>query len=166
MRLTIEKVNKKLKKKNLILKSKYKDAHSKIKVSCTNCEEGKKPYKMTAQQAWNRGCKFCNLKEKYKLMEKKVYSKRRITDKEFKKRLHPDLKAHGTYLNNDTVIEIECLRCNKKNPVFPSRLLGGKHNCLSCGPKKTAKKKSSRFLNTLDQRLKKKQNYPYLKIFK
>ena len=136
MKLTVKQIEIKLKKKNLLLKSKYKDAHSKIKVSCIKCKEGKKAYKITAQQAWDRGCKFCNLKNLYKILEKKVYSKRRITNKEFKKLLHSELKSHTTYINNDTHLIIECLRCGNKKPTIPLHLLDGKHHCNICGPKK------------------------------
>ena len=154
MKLTVKQIKIKLKKKNLLLKSKYKDAHSKIKVSCIKCKEGKKAYKITAQQAWDRGCKFCNLKNLYKILEKKVYLKRRITNKEFKKRLHSELKSHTTYINNDTHLIIECLKCGNKKPTIPLHLLDGKHHCNICGPKKTGKKKQVKFLKKLDKRLK------------
>ena len=81
-------VNNRLRKKNLILLSTYKNAHSKIRVKCKKC---KKKYSIRAQQAWDRGCKFCNIKKLYETLEKKVYSKRRITNKEFKKLLNKNL---------------------------------------------------------------------------
>ena len=103
----------------------------------------------------DRGCKFCNVKKLYETLEKKVYSKRRITNKEFKKLLNKNLKSHEPYINNDTKILIECLICGDKRKKLPAHLLKGEHKCNICGPKKTAKTKSSRFINVLDQRLKK-----------
>jgi hypothetical protein len=80
---------------------------------------------------------------------------KRISNKVFKLKLHKDLKAHEEYKSRRKKILIECLRCGDKRKKLPSHLLNGKHRCIICGPKKTAKIKSNRFLKTLDNRLKK-----------
>ena len=81
---------------------------------------------------------------------------KRISDKVFKLKLHKDLKAHGEYKGRRKKILIECLRCGDKRKKLPTGFMNGEHKCKICGPKKTAKTKSNRFIKTLDNRLKKK----------
>jgi hypothetical protein len=81
---------------------------------------------------------------------------KRISDKNFKKKLHKDLKAHEKYVGRRKKILIECLRCGDKRKKLPVGFMNGEHKCIICGPKKTAKTKSNRFILTLDKRLKKK----------
>lgn len=78
-----------------------------------------------------------------------------LSERVFKLKLHKNLKALEKYKGNKKKILIECLICGDKRKKLPSHLLNGEHRCIICGPKKTAKTKSNKFLKTLDDRFKK-----------
>ena len=80
---------------------------------------------------------------------------KKISDIQFKQKLNKNLKSHTKYENRRKKNIIECLLCGDKRLKLPIGFIEGKHKCIICGPKKTAKLKSDRFLPILDKRLKK-----------
>lgn len=140
-------VRNKLIKKKIILLSKYNGSRSAIKVKCKIC---KKKWSAAAQSIWIRGCKFCN-KKKGNI---KAGRSRAHTDREFKKILNKNLKAHEKYDTRHTPIKMECLICGDIRTRVPHHYFDGKHHCRVCGIKKMSQKLS--YTNKMIDKLLKK----------
>jgi len=96
-------------------------SHSNYKV-WWNCLNGHKPYKMSINdRVRGHGCSECSGTKKY-------------TQETFEDKIqivNPRVKVIGTYINNKTPIQCQCLVCNTIWQALPGDLLKG-HGCNKC----------------------------------